>query len=73
VRTGTDSYAAYDARCPHAGSVTLWRVSGDIARCTNHGSEFALATGAVRVGPATTALARLPITRAGSTLVIDAA
>jgi nitrite reductase/ring-hydroxylating ferredoxin subunit len=73
VRTGTDSFAAYDARCPHAGSVAFWQVSGEIARCTNHGSEFALASGAVRVGPATTALARLPITRTGSTLVIDAA
>jgi len=71
VRSGNDSYVAYDAACPHAGTVFSWQSIGNSVRCNNHGSEFVSATGALSRGPATTGLARLPITRSGNKLTVN--
>ena len=71
VRSGNDSYLAFDAVCPHAGAVLGWESAGNNVRCNNHGSEFVSATGALSRGPATTGLARLPITRSGNTLTVN--
>lgn len=70
VRVGSNSYVAYDAACPHAGTIVAWQAQGNAVRCTNHGSEFAAATGVLARGPATSGLRPLPITRTGDILTV---
>jgi nitrite reductase/ring-hydroxylating ferredoxin subunit len=50
---------AYDDLCPHAGApLHTGRQEGGLVTCPLHGSQFDLATGALRRGPATSALQR---------------
>lgn len=48
-------FKAFDARCPHQGCA-VDRVTTEAIACPCHGSQFALADGAVTNGPATTGL-----------------
>jgi len=72
VRAAADSYRAFDARCPHAGTSNQWDLASGQLRCNNHGSRFTAQDGALSAGPATTGLRALPVTRAGSTLTVTA-
>jgi Rieske Fe-S protein len=72
ARVSLDSFVAYDARCPHAGSVLQWSLAEEQLVCTSHGSRFRASTGGVLLGPATTALRALPLRRIGALLEINA-
>lgn len=72
VRAAPDTFRAFDARCPHAGSTNLWQFGSGLLQCNNHGSRFAALDGALNTGPATSGLVALPTTRTGSTLTVTA-
>ncbi|AMW05492.1 Rieske (2Fe-2S) protein [Gemmatimonas phototrophica] len=71
VRAAADTYRAFDARCPHAGTSNQWEFGNGVLQCNNHGSRFAASSGALNAGPATTGLRALVVTRAGSTLTVS--
>lgn len=48
-------FKAFSAVCPHQGC-TVGGVTDGLITCPCHGSQFDIATGAVRTGPATTGL-----------------
>lgn len=73
VRAAADTYRAFDARCPHAGTSNQWQVGSGVLQCNNHGSRFAALTGALNTGPAVSGLQSLLVTRSGSTLSVTAA
>jgi Rieske Fe-S protein len=60
TRPGDADYRAFDAACPHAGSLVANR-EGALLVCPAHGSAFDLAGALVR-GPAERALSALPAT-----------
>lgn len=72
VRAAPDTFRAYDARCPHAGSTNLWQVGGGLLQCNNHGSRFNALDGALNTGPATSGLITLATSRSGTTLTVTA-
>lgn len=55
ARTLSDTFIAVSAVCTHEGSIINYRPSSNDFLCPNHLSEFS-DTGAVKKGPATTAL-----------------
>jgi Rieske Fe-S protein len=57
-RIGTNKYTAFNLRCPHQGITVSRTESGWL--CNAHNSEFE-ADGDLVLGPATTALAPIPI------------
>lgn len=67
VRTGKNSYQGLDLRCTHQ-QVTSKLVSGTF-KCPAHGSEFTK-TGAVKVGPATSELAKVKTEVVGKTVLL---
>lgn len=58
ARVGTNKYTAFNLRCPHQGITVTKTESGWM--CPAHNSEFE-SDGDLVLGPATTALARVPI------------
>jgi cytochrome b6-f complex iron-sulfur subunit len=72
VRAAPDTFRAFDARCPHAGTANQWQVGGGLLQCNNHGSRFAALDGALNTGPATMGLTTLASTRSGTTLTVTA-
>ena len=67
ARTGPSSYRAFSLRCPHQGVVVTQTEQG--WSCSAHGSLFE-PDGDLTLGPATTALSRVPATlRRGSLIV----
>ena len=58
ARIGTNKYRAFNLRCPHQGITVTKTESGWM--CPAHNSEFE-SDGDLVLGPATTALARVPI------------
>nr|WP_131102638.1 Rieske (2Fe-2S) protein [Streptomonospora litoralis] len=62
-------FKAFSAVCTHAGC-TIQEVERNI-HCLCHGSEFDIATGDVRHGPANQPLEQLPITVDGTDIVLD--
>lgn len=58
ARIGTNKYTAFNLRCPHQGITVTKTESGWM--CPAHNSEFE-SDGDLVLGPATTALARVPI------------
>lgn len=68
----TAGYVAFDARCPHAGTSSMWSVSGPSVTCADHGSRFALPGGTLQQGPAATGLRALTSTLAGTVLTVVA-
>jgi nitrite reductase/ring-hydroxylating ferredoxin subunit len=63
---------AVDARCTHVGGpLDQGTVEAGVVTCPLHGSQFDLATGTVRRGPAARAIATYPVRVEAGTLVID--
>ncbi|WP_342787204.1 Rieske (2Fe-2S) protein [Actinomadura decatromicini] len=54
------SFKAFTAVCTHQGC-TVGSVSGGLIKCPCHGSEFKIADGSVRRGPADRALTEYPV------------
>lgn len=67
------AYVAFDARCPHAGTSTMWGVAGTTLTCADHDSRFSLPSGSRQQGPAATGLRALSATVSGSVLTVVAA
>ncbi|HEV2166488.1 MAG TPA: Rieske 2Fe-2S domain-containing protein [Thermoplasmata archaeon] len=68
---GTALYAL-NAECTHVrGPLDQGRIEGSVVVCPWHGSEFDLASGAVRRGPAVRPVARYPVRIENQKLVID--
>lgn len=65
-----DEVKAFDAACPHQGSLVAAPENGVIT-CPSHGSQFDSATGAVRTGPADRPLAELTVTVDGDKVSIS--
>ena len=69
VRPSAAVIKAYDARCPHQGSI-VDPPAGGVITCPNHHSRFDAATGALRTGPATRGLAEVAVTVANGTVTV---
>lgn len=65
VQPTAGTFAAYSARCTHAGC-TVRDVAGGTINCPCHGSKFAIADGAPVNGPATRPLAAAKVTVTGT-------
>jgi Rieske Fe-S protein len=57
-------FTGFDATCPHQGCA-VDRVKAGVVHCPCHGSQFSVATGAVRRGPARKGLAKVRLRVAG--------
>ena len=64
VRISTTTFAAYDARCTHQGTIVELPVN-NVMTCLNHGSKFNASNGTVIQGPATSALKKFTVTHNG--------
>jgi nitrite reductase/ring-hydroxylating ferredoxin subunit len=63
---------AIDAICPHVGGpLERGQVSGGVVTCPLHGSQFDLATGALKRGPAARAVSSYPVRVENGNLVIE--
>jgi Rieske Fe-S protein len=63
-------YKAFSAVCTHQACIVA-DVSGGTINCACHGSEFDIATGAVKRGPATQALPAKSVTVSGNGLTVS--
>ncbi|MFF4901222.1 Rieske (2Fe-2S) protein [Streptomyces sp. NPDC001068] len=63
------TYKAFSTKCPHAGCAVSSIANGAIV-CPCHGSEFAIADGSVKKGPATTGLTAADITVSGDQITL---
>ncbi|GAB2926512.1 hypothetical protein GCM10027047_24330 [Rhodococcus aerolatus] len=68
VQPTAGTVAAFNARCPHAGTAVDAPVDGVVV-CPNHGSRFDLTTGAVEQGPARTGLTPVAVRVEGDQVV----
>lgn len=68
ARTG-DEVKAYNAACTHMGTIVDPPQDG-VSVCSNHGSEFDTATGAVKKGPATQPLPTIEVKVEGDQVVL---
>lgn len=68
IRPTPDTVKAFNASCPHQGTVVDPPVGGTIT-CPNHGSTFDGATGALKGGPAKTGLKEVPVKVEGDKVV----
>ncbi|WP_394617537.1 Rieske (2Fe-2S) protein [Lentzea sp. JNUCC 0626] len=69
ARISATEVKAYDASCPHQGSM-VGEPSGGTITCPSHGSQFAAADGAVKKGPATTGLKAVAVKVDGDQVVL---
>ena len=69
VRTGATTYTALSRICTHAGCAVTGITNGVIT-CPCHNSEFSVADGSVKKGPATEALAAEQITVSGDSITL---
>ena len=69
IRSGAATLQAFDARCTHLGCAVYG--ASQLLVCKCHGSIFAL-DGSVKLGPAQTALRKLPVTFDGQSALVDA-
>lgn len=64
------TFVGLSAVCPHQGCLCSSVADGRIS-CPCHGSQFAIADGAVLQGPATTGLEAVPVSVDGDQVVLD--
>ena len=64
------TFEAFSAICPHAGCPVA-AIQGGLIICPCHGSEFDIATGDVKAGPAPPGLAKLTATLSGSSVEVS--
>ena len=69
VRTSATEVKAYNASCPHQGTVVDPPQGGTVT-CPNHGSTFDAATGALKGGPATRGLTAVSVKVDGTNIVL---
>ncbi|MET9226595.1 Rieske (2Fe-2S) protein [Lentzea sp. NPDC003310] len=69
ARISATEVKAYDATCPHQGSMVA-EPSGGTITCPSHGSQFGAADGAVKKGPATTGLKAVAVKVDGDQVVL---
>jgi Rieske Fe-S protein len=69
VQPSAGTFAAYSARCTHAGC-TVRDVAGGTINCPCHGSRFAIADGAPLNGPATRPLVAAKVTVTGTSITL---
>jgi Rieske Fe-S protein len=62
-------FKAFSSVCTHKGC-PVSKIAGDTIMCTCHGSQFSTKDGSVVKGPATVALAALPITEKNGELFL---
>lgn len=63
------TYKAFSSKCTHAGCAVTGVTNGVIT-CVCHNSEFSVADGSVKKGPATKALAAESITVSGDSITL---
>ncbi|MGF1428022.1 Rieske (2Fe-2S) protein [Kitasatospora sp. LaBMicrA B282] len=71
TQAAAGQYKAFSAVCTHRGC-TVSQVAGGKIMCPCHGSEFKIEDGSVAKGPATAALASVPVKVQNGTLVTGA-
>ncbi|SDM82736.1 Ferredoxin subunit of nitrite reductase or a ring-hydroxylating dioxygenase [Lentzea albidocapillata subsp. violacea] len=69
ARISATEVKAYDATCPHQGSMVA-EPSGGTITCPSHGSQFGASDGAVKKGPATTGLRAVSVKVDGDQVVL---
>lgn len=69
ARISATEVKAYDATCPHQGSMVA-EPSGGTIICPSHGSQFGASDGAVKKGPATTGLRAVSVKIDGDQVVL---
>ncbi|MGI5506643.1 Rieske (2Fe-2S) protein [Lentzea sp. CA-135723] len=69
ARISATEVKAYDASCPHQGSM-VGEPSGGTITCPSHGSQFGASDGAVKKGPATTGLKAVAVKVDGDQVVL---
>ncbi|WP_086667363.1 Rieske (2Fe-2S) protein [Lentzea kentuckyensis] len=69
ARISATEVKAYDATCPHQGSIVA-EPSGSTITCPSHGSQFGTADGAVKKGPATSGLKAVAVKVDGDQVVL---
>lgn len=67
VQPTAGTVRAFDATCPHQGTI-VDPPQGGVITCPNHFSQFDAATGALRRGPATRGLTEVPARVVGGTV-----
>jgi Rieske Fe-S protein len=69
ARISATEVKAYDASCPHQGSVVAEPAGGTIT-CPSHGSQFGASDGSVKKGPATSGLRAVAVKVDGDQVVL---
>lgn len=69
ARISATEVKAYDATCPHQGSIVA-EPSGTTITCPSHGSQFGTSDGAVKKGPATSGLRAVGVKVDGDQVVL---
>ncbi|MGW6935859.1 Rieske (2Fe-2S) protein [Lentzea sp. NPDC054927] len=69
ARISATEVKAYDATCPHQGSIVA-EPSGTTITCPSHGSQFGTSDGAVKKGPATSGLRAVAVKVDGDQIVL---
>ena len=69
ARISATEVKAFDATCPHQGSMVA-EPSGGTITCPSHGSQFGASDGAVKKGPATTGLKAVAVKVDGDQVVL---
>jgi cytochrome b6-f complex iron-sulfur subunit len=69
ARISATEVKAFDATCPHQGSMVA-EPSGGTITCPSHGSQFGASDGAVKKGPATSGLKAVAVKIDGDQVVL---
>ncbi len=61
IRLASDTYAAFDRRCPHLGCPVQWSAPAQRFECPCHAAAFEAASGRVLAGPPRRGLRAIPL------------